>query len=293
VKSPGSGSGSTSPTTPVDPGTPSAPGSFEAIVTGENSLITLTWAASSDTLGIAGYRMERSSDNATWTELNAHITGLNFLDDKAAFGVLYNYRISATSVSGRTSGYSIVSAKTGNFVANSVASAGSSYTSSDRVATVEVPPGALSADASCSLMPALFKAEVSGRVVVAGPYSLICKNAAGTVLSDFLKPIKWSFALKTKLAGYKNPSAVGVDSAGGRVDVPNATYDAIAQTLKFNQTMSGSIAIVASARMVVPYGLIITLGAIGLLVVVGLTLFWRKAQREKYFDHLRAKYYNL
>lgn len=76
---------------------PTAPTSPATSVSGNT--ITLTWGAVSSTGGqaVTGYRIQRSTNNSTWTTVvsNSASTTRSFTDSGRTFGVTYYYRIAA------------------------------------------------------------------------------------------------------------------------------------------------------------------------------------------------------
>jgi hypothetical protein len=264
------------------------------VAASENAVVSLSWDASIGVNGVQSYKLERSIDQTNWTVVGGGILNPGFLDDTVAFGVHYYYRVSAISISGVASGYAFGDAQTAEFVANSVNSAVADYLSSDNVVRVEVPAGAISNDSAvCTVEVSTATLGTTARPVVAGPYSLICKTAAGDLITDLVKPVSWTFELATKLKGYDKPSAVSVDSSGGQSDVKNAAYNTKAQTLQFNQSTVTTTAVLASKVQGISAFLVV--GALILLLAVGavFTLFLRKSQKQDYSEYLRRKYYDF
>ncbi|GAC1372423.1 MAG: hypothetical protein NVSMB39_6630 [Candidatus Saccharimonadales bacterium] len=272
---------------------PTMPSNLSALVTGDNAIVTLRWSASESGTGISGYRVERLSDGADWTTLSDKVTELTYLDRAAAFSVHYKYRLSAISGTGKVSDYATVDATTGNFIATSVTTTSGSFRSDDKSASAEVPAGALATNANCSVITMAAKVATSALKVVAGSYSLVCKDASGKVLTDFAQPIKWSVNLKGKLRGVSNPDAAVIDSTtGAAASIPGAVYDPKAQVMNFNQTSSSTVAVLGEVKHGTSW-IWITFVIIMLLAGGGFIFLLRHHQIEKYRDYLMAKYYNL
>jgi hypothetical protein len=85
---------------------PTAPGSLAAV--GGKLQVTLRWAASTDNVGVAGYRVWRSSTSSgTFTQV-ASVTGLSYLDAKLTRRVTYYYKVQAFDNTGNVSVFSNV-----------------------------------------------------------------------------------------------------------------------------------------------------------------------------------------
>jgi len=283
------------PVVATDPNAvPTTPGNFKVAASSENALVTLGWDTSTDVNGVQAYKLERSIDQTNWTVVGGEIVNPSFLDDTVAFGVHYYYRLSAVSVTGKVSGYATGDASTGQFAANSVSSDTGNYLSADKLAGVEVPAGAITSDSAvCTVEVSTSKLGTTDRPVVAGPYSLVCKTASGDLITDFTKPVSWTFELKTKLNGYEKPSVVSVDSSGGQSEVKDAVYNAKAQTLQFNQSSATTTAVLASKSQGIP-GNLVAIVVVLLLAIGGVfALVLRKSQKQNYNEYLRKKYYDL
>ncbi len=275
-------------------GAPSVPGSFQALVDGSNAIVNLSWAASADGIAVASYHLERSLEQTNWTRVGGDITALSFSDDTVAFGIHYYYRLAAVGQSGAVSGYAFAEAKTGDFSANSDSGSDGTYVSDDQVVTVVVPAGGTTSDSAvCTVAKATSKFGSNDRPVVAGPYMLVCKTAGGDLITDFSKPVAWTFSLKDKLKGYSNPSVVSSDSNGGESEVKGAVYDSKTKTMKFSQTGASTTAVLASAARGLSASLVVMVLAALLLIAGVFAVVLRRNQRQSYNDYLRQKYYNL
>jgi chitodextrinase len=97
-------------TTAADAVAPSAPTSLVATLAGSNGA-TLTWTASTDNIGVSGYRVERcqGAGCATFAQVSAP-SGTTFSDAGLLAGTSYSYRVRAADAAGNLSGYSNVAA---------------------------------------------------------------------------------------------------------------------------------------------------------------------------------------
>ncbi|MCL5292835.1 MAG: fibronectin type III domain-containing protein, partial [Actinobacteria bacterium] len=88
--------------------TPTAPSNLTVASSGSN--LNLSWTASTDNVGVAGYKIERSPDQATWTQIGVVIGNpppTSFSDAPPANTTQY-YRVRAYDAAGNNSGYSNV-----------------------------------------------------------------------------------------------------------------------------------------------------------------------------------------
>jgi hypothetical protein len=85
---------------------PSAPANLVATAS-SSSQIALTWTASTDSVGVSGYRIERCSGAgcATFTQI-ATSTTASFSDSGLTASTSYSYRVRATDAAGNLSNYS-------------------------------------------------------------------------------------------------------------------------------------------------------------------------------------------
>ena len=95
-------------TTTVDTTPPSAPSSFTATASGSTT-INLAWTASTDNVGVTGYRVERCQ-GASCTSFSQIATppGTTFSNTGLAVGTTYRYRVRAIDAAGNLSAYSAI-----------------------------------------------------------------------------------------------------------------------------------------------------------------------------------------
>jgi chitodextrinase len=94
--------------TPPDILAPTIPGGITATAN-SNTMITVTWTASTDDVGVTGYRVERcqSVNCLTFVQV-ATPTGPSFGNADLVAGSRYSYRVVATDATGNLSGYSAI-----------------------------------------------------------------------------------------------------------------------------------------------------------------------------------------
>jgi len=97
-------------TTPAtaDTSPPTAPTSLAATAAG-SSQINLSWTASTDNIGVTGYRVERcqGAGCSSFAQVGAP-TGTSFSDTGLSASTSYSYRVLAVDAAGNVSGYSAV-----------------------------------------------------------------------------------------------------------------------------------------------------------------------------------------
>jgi fibronectin type 3 domain-containing protein len=87
---------------------PTAPANVSAVVTGPTQ-IDLSWAASTDAVGVTGYQVERSQGSGATTFAQIGTPGLpSFSDTGLTASTVYNYRVRAIDAAGNLSVYSPV-----------------------------------------------------------------------------------------------------------------------------------------------------------------------------------------
>jgi len=96
---------------PPDTQSPSAPGNLVATALGV-SQVHLSWTASTDNVGVAGYLMERQDPGSTNFVQVGTSTGTSYNDTGLAAGSSYSYRVRATDPAQNLSQYSGVASAT-------------------------------------------------------------------------------------------------------------------------------------------------------------------------------------
>ena len=94
-------------TVTVDNSAPTTPGNFHSTSNTTNS-ISLAWSASSDNIGVSGYRLQRNGNTVTTTAGST----LSYTDTSLAPGTTYSYTLVALDAVGNTSSAATLSAST-------------------------------------------------------------------------------------------------------------------------------------------------------------------------------------
>lgn len=95
-----------------DQTSPTAPANVAASAAG-SAQINVSWAASTDNVGVTGYRVERSQGvGSTSFSQVATLSGTGFNDTGLIASTVYNYRVRAADAAGNLSGYSAVATGT-------------------------------------------------------------------------------------------------------------------------------------------------------------------------------------
>ncbi len=95
-----------------DTSAPTAPASLTATATGSSG-INLSWTASTDNVGVTGYRVERCQGAGCTNFVQVGTpTAASFSDSSLSASTAYYYRVRATDAAGNLSGYSNVASAT-------------------------------------------------------------------------------------------------------------------------------------------------------------------------------------
>jgi len=102
----GCSSSSSNPSPPADTLAPTAPSGLTATAASDTQ-INLSWAASTDNVGVMGYKVERCQGAAcsNFAQIAA-TTATTFNDSSLAASTSYSYRVRATDAAGNLSSYS-------------------------------------------------------------------------------------------------------------------------------------------------------------------------------------------
>jgi chitodextrinase len=105
----------------LDTSAPTIPAGVTATAVGAGQ-INVSWAASTDNVGVTGYLVDRSqgAGSSAFAQVGTP-TGTNFADTGLAAATVFNYRVRAADAAGNLSGYSTVTSAT---TASNVPSAG-------------------------------------------------------------------------------------------------------------------------------------------------------------------------
>ncbi|MBW4061445.1 fibronectin type III domain-containing protein [Candidatus Saccharibacteria bacterium] len=292
---PGTGGSSAIPAaTPApvpDTQAPTAPTAFQALAASNNALVNLSWTAATDNVGVASYHIERTLDQTKWSVV-ADQSELTFQDDTAAFGVHYYYRISAFDAAGNQSPYATADATTTAFAGSST-STPQTFTSDDKVATVSIPSDAFDTDTDCTVVTSQTAVSPGKNVIVAGPYEVLCKDSSGNAEVATKQPLTWTYAIKAKMSGFKNPVGITLSDNASATTATKSTYNSKTGGFTFTSATLGSTAVLASVNPGLPVSLIV-FGFLFLLIAAAVVIFFlRRGQKRDYNEYIRSKYYDL
>ena len=130
-------------TPPTDTQAPTAPTNPLATVV-SSSQITLNWTASTDNVGVTGYRVERcqGSGCSNFAQITTS-PGTTFTDAGLSASTSYSYRVRATDAVGNLSGYSTVASATTQASATTTPSGGTTTNIDPDFATRCAAPGVI------------------------------------------------------------------------------------------------------------------------------------------------------
>lgn len=292
---PPSGSGGSTAAAASDSSAPSTPNGFTATSALGDVGVNLSWQASTDNIGVAGYKLERSDDNGTtWIVIGDAIQGTASVDADTKFSAHYEYRLSAYDAAGNYSGYATASVDTAGFQPNAGPNQEVTLTSGDNIVSVTIPSGALSEDSVCSIEIDANLGEspdVTGYVLAAGPYQIVCKNKDGINASSFNEAVKvtidtTSFKKYDALAYYNRQFGTGQWD-----NISNVTSDSSTKTDTFELTDSTTFAIMGKPHKTPLWIKLLWILIIVSLLAVGAYFFirWRKKHvaEQMYDDYYR------
>ncbi len=196
----GSGSSIPSGSIKVDTSPPTKPTDFTASSNPDDPGVQLNWTASTDDVAVAGYKLERSSDDSqTWETLTSSLKDTNYFDYQTKFDTKYEYRVSAIDTTGNVSEAANTQILASSFQPNAGPDKSISLHSDDNTVGVEIPAGSLKTDAVCSVQldsQIGTGPSVKNYIQIGGPYNIICKGDDNVVISSFEKPLSVSVSTK-------------------------------------------------------------------------------------------------
>jgi hypothetical protein len=276
---------------------PSTPLNLQATVAEGNATVQLMWEPSSDANGIKAYILERSLDQSTWERLADDITSTSYTDDSAAYGIHYYYHLRASDLAGNLSAVAAADVTTPDFSANSSEEDATTYTSEDEFASVSVPGGAVAGTADCSVAVTSYddtrKLGPDGQLLVVGPYYLLCKTISGKVITEFLKPLEWTFDVKDKLKGMNNPKAFTFKATAPGELIKGSVHDTKSSTVRVSTTSPDPVMVMADPNTGISLNFVAAFILLGGILVGVAVLIVRTKQKSTYDAYLRKKYYNL
>jgi hypothetical protein len=275
---------------------PTAPTNFSA--TASPTGVDLGWSASVDNIAVAGYALERSTDNKNWSQLNSRITQTVYTDSTTSYATKYYYRVKGFDAAGNASAFVVTSVSTPDFSANTQSSGDTTLLSDDGKVKVVIPAGATGDSAVCTVesnLETLDKPTVKSLTLAAGPYALICKKANGDTLDHLSSAATYTVGLtKAESSKYGKLYIFGYDTGNSSwIQIKTAKYDKKTNTYSISSDQPLQFAVMGSKKAAFPWMVLWTL--LFVLAIIGGVFFFilRSQQKSKYNDYIRKKYYNL
>jgi hypothetical protein len=177
---------------------PSAPTDLTAAANG--SSIDLSWTASTDNVGVAGYTVERTTDGNKWDKVAENVTDTQYSDNDVSFGQKYTYRVFANDMSGNSSEAAVVDITSNAFQANVTPDADSVIEGADGHISIKIPAGAVNEPLYCEIVEDDDTKESipKGRNLLLGPFRLNCKNVKGDAVTDFNSNTQYTVKVDAK-----------------------------------------------------------------------------------------------
>ncbi len=285
------------PTVPVpvpDKTPPSKPGNFSGLIDDTSKLVTLTWSASKDNKGVAGYQLERSTDNKKWKVLAKNVTKTTYQDSAANFSQHYYYRIKAKDTAGNFSKYATTDVTAEGFTSNVKTDGDSQVSSEDSLVTVNFPAGAVSAEQFCSVSadPNFTSPSIGGLSALTDPYTISCRDAAGKSPDHFDKPLSAKIQLtKELLNGFGSASYLG-DKDDNWQPLTITSHDKKNLVDQVDLSDYTTFAIMGKPKHKSPVGAIITVLIILAVIAFGVIFFlkWRmRSKLQQQYDDYRKR----
>lgn len=264
----GSGGGSSLPAV-VTTQPPTTPTNLTAQLQ-SGKVVQLTWDAVTTSSNIS-YELDRSTDNNNWSILTT--TGDTSYNDSATdFNTTYYYRLKAMDDNGNNSDYATTQITTGNFNASA-----NKLTSDDKAVTVVIPSGTFDQQVDCSFdsnAAANAPNLPADKLLLAGPYGLLCVGADGSTILTFSKPLQ--VTMKAPTGAYTNFDVR--QTSGDNWGVIKSQYNPHKKTLSFNLTAATFAAFGTKQKS--SAGLVWTILLLLLLLVAGFfAVRWFLARR--------------
>jgi chitodextrinase len=202
-----------------DTSAPSVPANLAASAM-SSTQVNLTWTASSDNVGVAGYRVERCQGTgcASFAQVGTS-SGTSFPDTGLTAGTTYQYRVRATDAAGNLSGYSATAAATTPAAADT---------------TPPSAPTGLTATPAGSTQVNLSWTAATDDIGVAGYRVERCQGASCTTFAEVGTPTTTSYSNTGLVAGttyrFRVRAADAAGNLGAYSSVVNATTSAAGDT---------------------------------------------------------------
>jgi PKD repeat protein len=206
-------------TAQADTTPPAAPASLTATAT-SSTAINLGWSASTDNVGVTGYRVERcqGSGCTSFAQISTSTTA-SFGDTGLAAGTTYRYRVRATDAAGNLGAYSPIATAT---------------TTAAPDTTAPTAPGSLGATASGSTAINLSWSTSTDNVGVTGYSIERCQGSGCTSFAQVATSTTTSFANTGLAAGttyrYRVRATDAAGNLGGYSPIATATTASAADT---------------------------------------------------------------
>lgn len=272
---------------------PSTPNDFTATLSEDGAVVLLTWRAASDDRQVAGYKIERSTDQSNWSTLADTVDATEYTDASVAFETNYFYRIHAKDEAGNHSPEALAQVKTGKFTSNVSGDAGAGLSSDDGVMSVVLPPGSVPSDQVCVIVDSKDNSSSIAKKLhlLAGPYMIACKNEKGEVLSKFDQPVAITFKVTEEQEKKYDLALYEYTDQWKKIVKP--TYDNKARQFTFNQTDARDVALLGTAKTN-PWPLILSFVVPLILFFVGFVYIRLRQQKQaEYQAYLKRKYYDF
>ncbi len=194
--------------TQADTSQPSDPALFTGSINDTDKSVQLSWQPSTDNVSVAGYSLERSTDQQNWNSVDAHITDITYNDVSVSFDTTYYYRLRAYDGANNYSNYVTTDIATSNFQSNVDPTSDGSVSSDDQLATVTISAGTFDNPAFCIINLSKTKdpPTVKNYKLVSGPYELVCRDKDGKVADSFNKSL--SLDIQTRNISTKGISTI-------------------------------------------------------------------------------------
>jgi fibronectin type 3 domain-containing protein len=220
----------------ADTTAPSAPTALAAPVVGTTQL-GLSWTASTDNVGVTGYRVERCQGVgcSSFGQVAAP-TATSFSDTGLAAGTSYSYRVRATDAAGNLSGYS------------AVVSAATTSTSSGDATAPDIPAGLTAVALSTTQINVSWGASTS-KIGVTGYRVERCQGASCSSFVQVAAPTGTRFRNRWLTPGTTYSYRVRAVDAAGNLSGYSTVVTATTPNASGTTTTSGSYTIWSSASV--------------------------------------------
>lgn len=237
------------------------------------------------------YKLERSTDRQQWLPVGSYIKEAHYRDSGLAPDVRHYYRLSALDGDGRPSEFVYADGSTGQILGTAAAGI-QEFISGDKLARVTVKTNDMPQKVAVCVVVTVDQGVPHDEVMVAGAYSLECREANGGLISGWQAMVTWKLQLKERMTGLSKPAARNF-VADGKAAIVQSRYDQTAGEMTITAPATAKLAAVAPEPDMIWVNLVIA-GGLGLMGLLPLSLIpLRRARKQDYREYLRSKYYNL